>query len=763
MKKVQMILVVVIALGIMATETWAQESDSDEFTLEEITVTAEKREVSVQKLASSVTVLEGENILQQGKITTQQILEAIPNVKFEGGTAANPNGGIAIRGLKYKSTSDGQPPSATATYVDGVFQGIGGNYDIERVEVLRGPQGTLYGRSATGGVVSFHTKDPKLSKFGASASIEVGEADLKNIQAALNAPFGDKFALRAAAHFNERDGYYNPDGGYSKTSEGRVKALWEPTDKLSVVLSGSLTDQKSASGGYTARLTSPGTIDFKDSYSDVVKSGRKRATMGALTVNYDFSGSTLTYIGAYRTYKDADSPPGVDHKPGVQTMYNLRQNFGENFHTEELRLASNSDGRLKWQIGANYYESDYERSEYSLQHAAFIQDQDGIEDPDPATVDAPIFDHPVSGGTINYGLFTEETYEFRDDFRVTAGLRFDWTEVDVLSAWLFNFNINEHGNSLNPPDWRNYDLNENIKFDNLTYKLRFEYDLSPNNMLYALTATGFQPGDLQLATQLVYTGPPGTPPSNVLFTPMPYEEEKLTSYEVGIKNRFLNNQLQVNVSAFYYDYEGYRHTVNVNVGSPAPSYVQISTPLEMKGAELSADWLFTSVDMLSFSAGYLDAKITSFPIIEGLVHEDTHYYMAFDRVPGVPEFSANLSYNHTFNMTNGSTLVPRIGFRYTGEMNISQITQPQLYPDLDPDDAYNDSLGPYVHQDSYIVTDIGTTWMSPSSMYSVTGYVRNLFDEEYVTSINTGGATIDNLTASAGDPRAWGLVLNVKY
>jgi iron complex outermembrane receptor protein len=749
MRKNQLFIFAIFVVFVITSPwAWAQESDSSEFTLEEITVTAEKREVLVQKIPSAVSVIEGGNIIQQGKITTRQILESIPNVTIEGVfgnvsiQAATPDAGINIRGVKFKQTSDGQPPATTATYVDGIFQGIGGNYDVNRVEVLRGPQGTLYGRSATGGVVSFHTNDPKLDEFDMSASTEIGEANLVNLQAALNVPYGDEFALRAAWHHYERDGYYNEEGGWGRTSEGRLKALWKPTEAFDIMLTAALTDRQTNSGGSSARLTDPDTIDYDDTVTDVAEGVVRRTTMYALTANNDFGDSILTYIGSYRYYDDVDSPPEVVVRPGARIMYNQFWNYGEEFTTHELRLASDTDSWLTWLIGMNYYNSEYDRLQSSVAHIQYV---DGVESDDPATRDAPIFQQPTIGEVENFGVFTEETFDVTDVFRVTAGLRYDQTTVDAYAA--FNMNVNEStdGNrlSLNPPDFVFYGMEKSIEFDNITYKLRLEYDLTPDNMLYALTATGFQPGDLRLTNKMGESG--------IVFFDLPNDEEKLTSYEVGSKNRFLGNRLQVNFGAFFYEYEGYSVTVNTAVSGP-PVYALLPVDLEMYGVELSTDWLVTENDMVSLSVGTTKAEVVGYPDIPEL--NPTEQWMPEKDLHGIPDMTATLSYDHTFVLPNGGTVVPRAEVRYTSDYytNSEALTQ----------DHIDEGLKPYAYQDAYIVVDAGTTWASASGLLSVTAYVRNLFDEEYKVSTQTTNG-INAVGVTTGDPRAWGLVVSAKY
>ena len=732
----------------------AQEGGVEEFTLEEITVTAEKREVNVQDIPASVEAITGADLMEQGKITTSQMLEDIPNVVLAaefrnvGVMVGSPDAGITIRGVQFKQTSDGQPPAASATYVDGVFQGFGGNFDIDRIEVLRGPQGTLYGRSATGGVVNFITKNPRLGEFGFDGFVEWGEASLKNVQAAINIPASDFFAMRAAAHYFEADGYHNPDGGWYGTREGRIKALFKPSEALDVLLNLTVNERKNNSGGYAARLTSPTTIDYQDTWDDVVEGVWRQGTMGALTVNYDFGESIMTYIGAMRYYEDLESPPQTMINPGRQIMHNQFFNYGEHFKTHELRLASDWDASWDWLIGSFYYDSDYKRTQNSVNHIAYDR---GVVDPNPATQDAPIFQQPVEGDITNFGIFTEENFELSDVFRITAGLRYDHTENHAYAA--FNMNVNETprrdplgpdpggGNALNPPIWVFFPYEDTLEWDNITYKLRFEYDLTPDNTLYFLTATGFQPGDIRITNKM---GPEG-----IVMFELPYDEEKLTSYEVGSKNRFLDNTLQLNVSAFYYDYEGFRHTVNTAVAGP-PVYTIITTPLRMYGTEMDIQWLVTAKDKVSFSVGALDAKITGFPDIPEF--NPTSQYLALEKLPRLPDLTANLGYDHVFTFADGSTLVPRAEMRYTSDMYVDQLMDTQV------------ALGllPYAYQDSYIITDIGATWTSASDKYALTGYIRNVFDEEYKTEVNFGGG-VNAVGVTAGDPRVFGLMFRARF
>jgi outer membrane receptor protein involved in Fe transport len=756
MKKVLFITSLLVS-GIFATGSgvWAQGSSSNEFTLEEITVTAEKRSANLEKVATSIVALDGSDLSELSKATTAEILRDLPNISFSevGGARppflnSNPNGGVSIRGINFDAnTTDGQPPSATATYVDDVFQGIGGDYDINRVEVLRGPQGTLYGRSSTAGVVSFHTNDPKLSEFSGNVSFEGGTASRKNVEAAVNIPLGDQFALRVAGHYIEQDGYsYNPDGGWYKNIEGRIKAKYQPTDKLQILASLSMFDHKDASGGYTAYLTAPDKINYHASFVDAVRSGPRTSDQASLNVNYDFGGSALTYVGSYRDYKDDSSPPFFMTPPG-QVLQDLRINPGEHFWTHEVRLTSNTEGWWTWLIGANYYKGDYKRTETTTQVAG----SDFNGNPDPQVDGALVFTQNVNGYTVNYGVFTEETFNLRKDLRLTAGLRYDKTEVKGFESYLVNMNFDQFGNNFSTPVNNMFaSIDDTLHLSDVTYKLRLEYDVTPNNLLYVLTSSGFLPGTIKLTNFFVY--PPGSfAPTSVEFIKLPEDEQKLITYEMGSKNRFWDNKLQLNGDVFYYDFTGYRTTLNVAPPGPnAPDWVTLGTPERMIGAELEGTWLITSSDKVSLTAGYTNKKMKKFPTIPGIGSIKTYMAKTQDTI-----FSANLNYEHVFAFDNGSTLVPRAILHYTPGKYLTTLTQAQL----------NAGRAPYAWQDSYVLGDINVTWTSPNGMYAVTGNVKNITDKEYKTGVTiySGGPYGNNTVVNVGDPRTIDLMLKVKF
>jgi iron complex outermembrane receptor protein len=411
-------------------------------------------------------------------------------------------------------------------------------------------------------------------------------------------------------------------------------------------------------------------------------------------------------------------------------------------------------------VGANYYKHRFDTSQTFRQ--LVWPDEPGVSFED--AYKAPGWALTLDGEIENYGLFTEETFELRDDFRITAGLRYDKTKL-IQSEW-FYFNINSTPppfmNALNPPDFsppRGYAemLNDKHDYDNVTYKLRFEYDVTPDNMLYFLTATGFMPG----YTAISPTGNPADPWAFLML-----DQQKLTNYEIGTKNYFLGNTLRVNATAFYYDYEGYPEAINVRLGGGPPTFTVIAVPLEVIGLEVEIEYLITMNDKISFFGGYLNNEIAEFP--ESVTYvpfgppgvppppaltvpgTDT---LVLKKMPGHPEFKATLAYDHTFLFGNGSTLVPRAELVYTGDYYLQQMNFQMI------------ALGqkPYNYRDSLTLFNVGATWTSASQMYSVTGYMRNAFDEEYKANVKLDTMGVDTVLVTPGDPRTFGVMISAKF
>jgi outer membrane receptor protein involved in Fe transport len=705
-------------------------------TLEEVVITAEHRVADVQKTAASITVRNGATLATEGKFSLGQILEDVPGVT--GGAAQTPGGGsfsagtdsvasgLTIRGIQSNAPVSGTVTSvapAAAVYVDGVYSGVGGSYDIDRVEVLRGPQGTLYGRSATSGLVAIHTVDPALDNIGGNALAEVGNYSLQHYAAALNVPLvDDVLAVRVSGNRYQRDGYYADEGlgGGVDSTDGRVKVLFKPTMNVSVLL-GAALENNIPQNTARATLSAPNTIAFPGGkYGDGYDNSRQY--WGQLDWNLGFG--TLTYLPAFRTW----TSQGLNQVPYAGYQLNDVVNIpSDHFTTQELRLASNASSKLTWQIGAFYYLNTLSDS--------IVASLSQLPGGPPAPPVSLLYNRrTIDKETYALGEFGELTFSPVDDWRITAGARYDYTKVQE--------NLDYQAPTL-PPSPSGI-LTTTLSgsagrrtFNNLNYKVRVEHDLTSSSLMYASVSTGFSPGDVSITT-----GATGNPELVDL------KAETLTSYEVGSKNRFLSDRLQINGDVYFLRYGGYQALNNAIMllgpgGAPELEVVPMMSPAQVAGAEAEIIFQLTSNDRVGFDA----AETNAYWVGKPRNPEFASYYW-LNGIPGVIPFTANLSYDHSIALPWGSKLMLRGDVRYQSPHDDTNVS----LTDLQAGDY------PYIRTPGEVIGDVNATWLLEDGKFSVTGYVRNVGDNRYKTAV-----TLLPNGVSPYDPRTYGVVLAVRF
>jgi len=715
----------------------ADDSPGAQGQLEEVVVTAERRSADIQKAATSVSVRSGAELRNQGRYTLRQMLEDVPGIS--GGAADAPvqsaSGvdsaapGLNIRGLKSNSGAFGSVTSvaaAAAVYVDGVYEGVGGGYDIDRVEILRGPQGTLYGRSATSGLVAIHTKDPQLDRLGGDATLELGNFNLRHYTGAVNVPVvANALGIRVSGNRYERNGYVSADGGALASTDAKVKILYKPNDDVSLLLGFALQNNDTHNGGTTITLKpgAPNTFCFESPSTCAptpVGTGSNDFRQYWALLNWNLGFATLTYQPAYRTWKSQGVSYSRSNAPGPAANIDSTVEFPrDRFNTQEIRLSSHPDSKLIWQIGGLYYEN----SLSSGFKATFVPS--GI-----VPVNAQVRDKTTRAA----GVFAEATYPVADAWRVTAGARYDHTRVSIVEDYTSITGVTQ--NLSGEAGTR--------RFDNVTYKARLEHDLTAQNMLYASVSTGFSPGDVS-----VTTGPSGNPYA------LDLEAETLTAYEVGSKNRFLDNRLQVN-GAIYYSHYGAYQTAGINVAPALLNslvFATLAAPAQIYGGELETLMQLTPSDRAGLNLGYTKAHFVDKNRVintgAGSTVKFSEYFVR-DEIPGITPFTASLSYDHTFHLPADSTLTFRGAARYLAGHPVTNVTAPQRAAGTEP----------YLLVDAQVVGDLSATWASASDRFSVTGYVRNVDDKQFKVS---AFAQTGSVTSSPSDPRTYGAVLNVNF
>lgn len=742
-------LIVGCSTALAGHTTFAQSASMEEIKLEEIIVTAERRSSDIQKTATSVSVRSGEELEQQGRYSLTEILRDIPNVSggdptiYASGGSETRGGGISIRGVSGNQGGGGagSPLSGSATtavYVDGVYEGIGGDYDLQRVEVLRGPQGTLYGRSATSGVVGIYTRDPSLDAVSGDANVQIGNYTRQLYNGAVNIPLGDKLGVRVSASKNNADeGYYDGAGGAYDRTHGRIKALYQASENLSILLGLAFEENDQNTGGCDGTSPADGVIVYDSCVP--VNTTHNHNRQYWLDFKWDLGSVMLSYQPALRTYEQK-ATSALSFAPGQSTTQTIVTPH-DHFMTQELRLSSNTESRLTWQTGAFVYTN-----------SANVENSNRWN-----SSGALLSEGPTSRDTRNYGIFGEATYALTPANRLTLGARYDYTRVSTSQTYTqnLNFSCNLPGFPPSPscdpgitdvgrPElYINTVVGENTAPSGLrewwkgNYKVRFEHDLASENMLYATISTGFIPGDVNVSNGVV----------------TPYDAEVLTSYEIGSKNRFLDDRLQLNGNVFFYDYEGYQVQVQPDPNLPFGSYTA-TVPARMQGLELEFLYQFTPRDRFGLNYAYLEARYVDKPAQFATDVTWEHIAPNAGELAAATPHTVTANYEHTFDLPGGSTLLARIDGIWASARR-TQNPSPVLI---------DRGATQYIYTGDETVGNANVNWISSDGKYSVGAYVRNFTDHVRTNyDFRSLAPQRDVRVASQTDPRTYGLMLSARF
>lgn len=580
----------------------------------EIIVTAEKRETTLQRTPISITVLDGSDLSQRGKTTLEDALRDVAGVTVQ---TENNGATYTIRGIRPAALTD----PAVNVNRDGVFQsndGITPNFDVARIEVLKGPQGTLYGRNAVGGVVNIVNAEPEFEN-GGFASLLLGNESTVRAEAALNLALSDAFASRTSGYYNRHGGYLS-NGNDDDNSFGiRQRFRFEPNEALSLSVTGEY-DHTDANGRGTVFAPLSAHPDG-DPYFSALQAGRtlndKYSIYGSL--DYDFGAAVLSIIPSYYEVN-----LHVDSDLQGQGLQAARLDGRQT--TQEIRLSSPASSSINWQIGG--FHLDYHQT--LDQFAAPLTSG-------TRPVLLPFFppfllqyDVPETSVDSLAG-FAQATLPLSEGFRVTGGIRYT-RDIKTLTTSTFS-KLDGSFVSVTPE--------QRVQQSAFTWKAGIEYDLAPGLLFYADVSEGFKSGGLN---QL------GSPTGFETYAP-----ERLFAYEVGLKSRLFDNSLQLNIDGFYYDYASKQFQAVQPQPFGFPLLVTFAGAAESYGGEAQLDWQFSDADRLSGALAYTHTRITDFnfagfPSQVGLRLENT------------PLWSGSATYEHVFalgetgDLTAGATV-----------------------------------------------------------------------------------------------------------
>ncbi len=731
MSPAKAVLHVVIAAALSAPGALqAQQTQGQEIVgLGEVIVTAQKRQQSLQDVPLSVSAFSGE-FLQEARLgDIRGLVDFTPG--FSGNTEDSFTDALAMRGIATNDFGIGGDPSV-AVFIDGVWAGRTGGvqnafYDIERAEVVKGPQGTLFGRNAIAGAVSIITNKP-VNHFEASSELTWAEWNHREFTGTLNLPMGDRWALRGSFYSFSNDGFLrNTEGGdrlgYHDVQSARL-ALRYAGDAVDAVLTGTYEDRKQDPSVYW--VPAAGLPENRVSI-DLADQGYDQGDIRELRLNVDWSlpgDYTLTSITGYKGF---NFDYLEDYDGGPTQVNDYRQVNGVDYVSQEFRIVSPADRKVSWFAGASAYQEkidglfEFIYTEDDLCRAVGITDAPdfdgpvaGCDDPnwetyweddiDPADLLADKSERSrVNVDSEGWAVYGDVTVDLSDALDLTVGARYTYDKKKIASR-VYNSG-GALGNNFNYEFYTDGFVRDTRHWSEFTPRLALGYDVNDDVTLYATAARGYKSGgfatfgfDLHgLDVTDEGAAPPGT-------TPVAFNPEKVDSFEVGAKTRLLDNTLQLNASLFYYTYKDLQ-MVYFDTGS---SLVANVGKAEGKGLEADLRWVPNRHWDFFLGLSVLDTEITDATDIEAI---GACGACAGNDLPFAPRLSTSaiLTYRQP---------------AFSGEMffTTENIYRDKMYggPDNIPDAAV----------DSWTEFNFRLGYRSDSNWWA-TLWVENMFDEQY--------------------------------
>lgn len=713
--------------------------------LEEIVVTAQRREQRLQDVPVAVTALSAEQIEARGIANVNDITRAAPSLTITENSNAT-GSSINLRGIGTFAYSISIEPSV-AVVIDDVAllqqaQAFSGLNDIARLEVLRGPQATLFGKNASAGVINITTQAPTPTLTGSVGAVATTDEQYR-VEGMISGPLAENIGFRINAFYDDREGYIrNLNTGNKLNGERgqgvRARVDIDPTDALNIQLTGSYSDTKANGQVRTLASVNPGATIFgapialsaagmelgEDNYDvrlDTENETNSKQSMFTGRVSLDLGAASLISITAYQDWKfdfledfDTLGTPTLSN-PAVPTSAPLPNGsiatagFHARNFTQELRLVSNGSRKLDYLVALFYANGDTDRDYYRRpnQAAQWVAD----------------------ASTQTFAAFTQLTYNLSDSTHIDAGLRYNHEKIAA------NFQNITPGAAV-PANNATCLITCSGKStdDKVTYKLALRQDISADVMTYASYATGYKGQGYDIST--------GFNPGRAAN---PIRPETSQAYEIGLKSRLFSNRVQLNVTGFWTDFKNFQAQgiITLPDGSTQPQLSNVGS-LRSRGVEAEISARATRLLRIDASAAYTDAVIREFSnapcytaqtVAQGCVRVGATGVQNLSgvRLANAPEFKGNIAVTQDIELpslpfdafVNGE-------FAYQSRVRFDLLNSPASYQDAYG--VFNGSIG---------VNGRGDRG------YRVALFVNNLFDQEYATSRqlvgNSNGQAVSQL------------------
>jgi len=688
--------------------------------LEEIVVTAQRRESNLQDVPVAVSAFSGEALAAAGVTRIENLANAVPNVFINTGTSIRATI-ISVRGISSNPNNPGVDP-AVGVFVDGVYMGRpttinSGLYDLERIEFLRGPQGTLYGKNTIAGAINFITRMPD-DELAGEVHLGYGNYDNLTAYAAVSGPLGtERLTARLSGNYQSRGGYL--DNIYTRTdlddadeAGGRLALAFAATDDLKVVLHADMSRNRTHAGGQDvldngaftgAPFADADPYDRKVAY-DRDNVGDRDQSGVSLHVDWNTAVGRFASITAYREFEWTNMG---DNDLTVLNMLSTGISEDQQQFSQEFRLVSQSGGPFEYVAGL-YYED----QTLDTVSRAIVGPDLGVY---PDEVIADIFADVESSG---WAAYAQGTYKFTDQWSVSAGLRYSDEDKDVrhsqtgdpFQVLLPTYPVSKHSRSdseTSPSASLNWRPNENI-------------------MAYLSYAHGFKAGGFNVFSMS---------PTNDAA----YEPELVDSYEIGVKTTLLDGRARLNVAVYTLDYEDLQVNQLVLVDGLPQYQTSNAATAESRGVEVEYQMQVTDALLLNASYGYIDANFDSF---RNATAQGDDY--SGNVLPLAADNTVNVSLQYDGDVGEGLALQARIEGNWRDD----------VYFDVDNN--------PRATQDAYATLD-ARVGLRATTGWSVTLWGRNLTDEDFALSRGEGVIVPGQYMHALAPPRTYGLEVGYEF
>ena len=756
--------------GAPAAAPGSEQNDTKESqgeALEEVVVTADRRREALQTVPAAITAISAETLRRDGINSLERVADSTPGLTFAAFAAGQPE--IAIRGVGTKedgpAASDSTVVSIDDIYIASRAAQVTDLFDLERVEVLRGPQGTLYGKNSIGGSINFVTLQPT-DETVIRTTLKGGNFGRAEAAGLISGGLTDTLFGKVAVSYKSNDGYlrnalvdspdYGKRVGETESLSYRTTLRWAPTDTFEAIFS---IDGAHDDNGATNRepVGSLGPLHNCGCASDPVAVNNalgggsspyttlasvdgftKRDIFGAsLKLNFDLGFATLSSISGYRKtdysyLEDSSGLPSssvfVNLAPGGNggVLGTLPAATGFTFKvtdaveqnpkqlTQELRLTSPTDEKFEWLGGLFFSREEDTRTE------GFVFPSLGSANGLPSDS----LSIQTNKGTA-YAGYGQLGYSFTDRFKLTAGARYSSEKKEITSAAQILSGL--------PLLLRAYpEVGAEESWTNFSWRLVGDFQATPDTLFYASVATGFKSGGL--------TGVAST--AEVATTP--FKPEDAVNYEVGEKIELFDHRLRINTAVFYTDYKDLQVTRFFQpVGTTFGQFItENAGQARLKGVELEISARPIRAIEIGGTYAYLDARYTEFTGLASTINPTGNFNGNFLRQ--APKNSASAYLAYTFTMNSGGELSARAGWKY------------QSLSYYDPDN------NPITVIPSYQLLDGRIGYSSPDKHWDLSAWIKNANDERYRTHVFSQR---DGRVAFAlfGEPRTYGLTLTYNH